>query len=245
MVKPWPEQCHRWILVASILFLGCEPRWAADTGPNRDYETVRKRMIQHQLTGPGRDIRDPRVLQAMETVPRHELVPEPVRADAYADSPLPIGYGQTISQPYIVAFMTEKLAPKPTDRVLEIGTGSGYQAGVLSELVKEVYTIEIVDALANRAATDLRRLGYTNVFVRSGDGYQGWPEKAPFDSVIVTCAPEAIPQPLITQLKEGGKMIIPVGPQGGIQELYLLEKHRGRVVKQAVLPVRFVPMTRK
>ena len=202
-------------------------------------------MIQHQLTGPGRDIRDPRVLQAMETVPRHELVPEPVRADAYADSPLPIGYGQTISQPYIVAFMTEKLAPKPTDRVLEIGTGSGYQAGVLSELVKEVYTIEIVDALANRAATDLRRLGYTNVFVRSGDGYQGWPEKAPFDSVIVTCAPEAIPQPLITQLKEGGKMIIPVGPQGGIQELYLLEKHRGRVVKQAVLPVRFVPMTRK
>ena len=151
-------------------------------------------------------------------------------------------YGQTISQPYIVAFMTEHLDPKPTDRVLEIGTGSGYQAAVLAELVEEVYTIEIVEPLAQRAAADLKRLGYTNVYVRAGDGYQGWPEAAPFDAIIVTCAPEQVPQPLVDQLKEGGWMIIPVGPVGD-QELVLLRKQDGRLDERAVLPVRFVPMT--
>jgi len=245
MTKQWSGAWKRLLLAASLIQLGCQPQRAAETGRGADFETARKRMVREQLTGPGRDIRDERVLKAMETVPRHELVPEAVRAEAYEDRPLPIGFGQTISQPYVVAFMTEKLAPRPTDRVLEIGTGSGYQAAVLSRLVKEVYTIEIVDELARRAEADLQRLGCTNVFVRSGDGYLGWPEKAPFDAIIVTCAPEDVPQPLIEQLKEGGRMIIPVGPQGGIQELYLLEKRRGRVDRKAVLPVRFVPMTRK
>ena len=178
-------------------------------------------------------------------MPRHEFVPEKIRSEAYEDHPLPIGHGQTISQPYIVAFMTEKLAPKPTDRLLEIGTGSGYQAAILAELVKEVYTIEIVEPLAERAKADLARLNYTNVFVKAGDGYQGWPKKAPFDAIIVTCAPEQIPQPLIDQLKEGGRMIIPVGPTDGVQELWLLEKKSGKVEQKAVLQVRFVPMTRK
>lgn len=207
------------------------------------FDKLRKRMVQEQLTGPGRNIRNPRVIQAMGTVPRQEMVPPGLRVDAYADRPLPIGHGQTISQPYVVAFMTEQLIPQSTHRVLEIGTGSGYQAAVLSGLVKEVYTIEILEPLANRAADDLRRLNYTNVFVKSGDGHLGWLEKAPFDSVIVTCAPEAIPQELVKQLKEGGRMIIPVGPVNEVQELYLLEKRNNRVVKKAVLTVRFVPMT--
>ncbi|MRR31541.1 protein-L-isoaspartate(D-aspartate) O-methyltransferase, partial [bacterium] len=175
-------------------------------------------------------------------VPRHELVPEALRSRAYDDSPLPIGYGQTISQPYVVAFMTEQLQPKSTDRVLEIGTGSGYQAAILAELVREVYSIEIVTNLALRASDDLRRLGYTNVFVRAGDGYKGWPEAAPFDAVIVTCAPEDIPKDLTKQLKEGGRMIIPVGGAWG-QELVLLTKQKGKLDQKSVLPVRFVPMT--
>ena len=158
------------------------------------------------------------------------------------DYPLPIGHGQTISQPYIVAFMTEQLEPKPTDRVLEIGTGSGYQAAVLAELVAQVYTIEIIEELAQRAAADLKRLGYTNVHVRAGDGYQGWAEAAPFDAIIVTCAPEHVPQPLIDQLKEGGRMIIPVGRVWN-QELVLLRKRGGKLEQHAVLPVSFVPMT--
>ncbi|MFL6543916.1 MAG: protein-L-isoaspartate(D-aspartate) O-methyltransferase, partial [Candidatus Udaeobacter sp.] len=163
---------------------------------------------------------------------------------AYEDRPLPIGFGQTISQPFIVAFMTQALKPKPTDRVLEIGTGSGYQAAVLGELVAEVFTIEIVRPLAQRAATVLNALGYKNVLVKGGDGYKGWPEHAPFDSIIVTCAPERVPQPLIDQLKEGGRMIIPVGAKFA-QELYLLEKKNGRLEQSAVLPVRFVPMARE
>lgn len=202
-------------------------------------------MVREQLTGPGREIRDERVLKAMEQIPRHELIPEEMRPNAYEDTALPIGHGQTISQPYIVAFMTEKLQPQATDRVLEIGTGSGYQAAVLSAMVKEVFTIEIVAPLAKRATADLKRLNYTNVFVRTGDGYLGWPEHAPFDAVIVTCAPERIPQPLVDQLKGGGRMIIPVGPVSGVQELYLLEKREGKVQRTAVLPVRFVPMTGK
>jgi len=201
-------------------------------------------MVRQQLSAPGRDITNARVLAAMGKVPRHELVPSSLRGQAYGDYPLPIGYDQTISQPFIVAFMTEKLEPKATDKVLEIGTGSGYQAAVLAELVREVYTIEIVEPLARRAEADLKRLGYTNVFVRAGDGYKGWPEAAPFDAVIVTCAPEHVPQPLVNQLREGGRMIIPVGPAGN-QELYLLYKKGDKVEKRAVLPVRFVPMTGK
>ncbi len=152
--------------------------------------------------------------------------------------------GQTISQPYIVAFMTEYLDPRPTDRVLEIGTGSGYQAAVLAELVAEVYSIEIVEHLAEQATADLSRLGYTNVYVKAGDGYQGWPSKAPFDAVIVTCAPQSVPQPLVDQLAEGGRMIIPVGEIWD-QHLILLEKQGGQLDQTAVLPVRFVPMTGK
>src|SRR5439155_734298 len=148
----------------------------------------------------------------------------------------------TISQPYVVAFMTERLEPKPTDRVLEIGTGSGYQAAVLGGLVAQVFTVEIIEELAQRAAADLKRLGYTNVQVRAGDGYKGWAEAAPFDAIIVTCAPEHVPRPLIDQLKDGGRMIIPVGPAGD-QELVLLRKHGDKLERRAVLPVRFVPMT--
>jgi protein-L-isoaspartate(D-aspartate) O-methyltransferase len=211
-------------------------------GAERDYTTARRRMITEQLTGPGRDITNGLVLRAMQRVPRHEFVPHAVKEDAYRDSPLPIGYGQTISQPYIVAFMTQELDPKAQDRVLEVGTGSGYQAAVLAELVAQVYSVEIVPELAKRAAGDLQRLGYTNVVVRAGDGYQGWPEAAPFDSIIVTCAPERVPGPLVSQLKEGGRMIIPVGEPFN-QELILLHKTGGRLERYAVLPVRFVPMT--
>lgn len=208
------------------------------------YSVARQRMVAEQLAGPGRGITNARVLAAMGKVPRHEFVPERLRADAYDDHPLPIGHGQTISQPYIVAFMTEQLQPKRTDRVLEIGTGSGYQAAVLAELVAQVCTIEIVEELAQRAAADLKRLGCTNVHVRAGDGYQGWAEAAPFDAVIVTCAPEQVPQPLIDQLKDGGRMIIPVG-QVWSQELVLLHKRSGKLEQRAVLPVSFVPMTGK
>jgi protein-L-isoaspartate(D-aspartate) O-methyltransferase len=211
--------------------------------PADPWTARRLAMVEEQLAAPGRDIRDPRVLAVMREVPRHEFVPEPQRPFAYTDSALPIGHQQTISQPFIVAFMTEQLAPEPDDRVLEIGTGSGYQAAVLARLVREVFTLEIVGPLGRRAAADLARLGFTNVRVRVGDGYQGWPEAAPFDAVIVTCAPEAVPAPLVEQLKEGGRMMIPVGPEGGPQQLYLLEKHGGRLERTAVLPVAFVPMT--
>jgi len=179
----------------------------------------------------------------MAKVPRHLFVPEAVRAEAYEDHPLPIGYGQTISQPYIVAYMTELLEPRPADKALEVGTGSGYQAAVLGELVKEVYTIEIVEPLGLRARETLRNLGYTNVHVRIGDGYKGWPEAAPFDCIIVTCAPDHVPPPLIEQLREGGRMVIPVGGFLGGQQLVLLKKEGGELIRKATLPVVFVPMT--
>jgi protein-L-isoaspartate(D-aspartate) O-methyltransferase len=212
----------------------------AVTNANDAFLMARKRMVREQLSS--RDITNTRVLAAMTQVPRHEFVPEKLRSRAHDDRPLPIGHDQTISQPYIVAFMTERLELKPADRVLEVGTGSGYQAAVLSVLVAEVYSIEIVAALAQRAETDLKRLGFKNVQVRTGDGYKGWPEAAPFDAIIVTCAPEKIPQPLIEQLKDGGRLIIPVGPAWN-QELILLRKQGDRLERRAVLPVGFVPMT--
>jgi len=241
MLRLTMRRLHLPALLAACLSLaaGCVPE------KDRDYTIARKRMLHDQLTGPGRGIKDERVLAAMRTVPRHEFVAEEYRFSAYDDRPLPIGHGQTISQPFIVALMTEQMKPQPTDKVLEVGTGSGYQAAILSGLVKQVFTIEIVEPLARHAAVDLLRLGYTNVFVKAGDGYKGWPEHAPFDAIIVTCAPDQVPQPLVEQLKDGGRMVIPVGPDGGVQELYLLEKHEGTVKQRAVLPVRFVPMTRK
>lgn len=207
-----------------------------------DFAAARRHMVELQLESAGRDIRHPGVLRVMGAVPRHEFVPESQREAAYADRPLPIGHGQTISQPYVVAFMTERLDPRPTDKILEIGTGSGYQAAVLSPLVAEVYTIEIVQSLAERAQATLRRMGYGNVRVRIGDGYRGWPEAAPFDAIMVTCAPDEVPEPLVNQLKDGGRMVIPVGPSFN-QVLYLLTKRSGKLEQVAVLPVRFVPMT--
>jgi protein-L-isoaspartate(D-aspartate) O-methyltransferase len=198
-------------------------------------------MVAEQIERRG--VKDPRVLEAMRKVPRHEFVPEEERHEAYDDRPLPIGHGQTISQPYIVAFMTEALGLKGTEKVLEVGTGSGYQAAVLSGLAKEVFTVEIVEPLGTRAAEVLKRLGYKNVSVRVGDGYRGWREEAPFDAIIVTCAPDAVPEPLVHQLAEGGRMIIPVGPEGKAQQLVLLKKRHGKLHQQEILPVRFVPMT--
>jgi len=190
-----------------------------------------------------RGIHEERVLAAMAKVPREEFVPADERAAAYTDHPLPIGYDQTISQPYIVAFMTEQLHPKASDRVLEIGTGSGYQAAVLAELVAEVHTIEIAEPLARNAEATLARLGYKNVHVKVGDGYKGWPEHAPFDAIIVTAAPDHVPEPLVQQLKEGGRMVIPVG--GAIaQQLNVFEKRGGALKQIAALPVNFVPLTR-
>jgi protein-L-isoaspartate(D-aspartate) O-methyltransferase len=206
------------------------------------FPAARQRMVTEQLAGPGRDITNALVLAAMRKVPRHEFVPEKLRSEAYQDRPLPIGHDQTISQPFIVGFMTAQLELKPADKVLEIGTGSGYQAAVLAELAAQVYTIEIIDDLAKRAAATLKRLGYTNVFVRAGDGYKGWPEAVPFDAIIVTCAPDSVPPRLIEQLKDGGRMIIPIG-SGWDQELVLLRKEGGKMEQRAVLPVRFVPMT--
>ncbi len=226
-----------------LMIGGCDSASTPPGGPEMMvYEAARKRMVRDQIAARG--VKDDRVLAAMARVPRHEFMPASQRPLAYEDGPLPIGHGQTISQPYIVAFMTAALDPKPEDRVLEIGTGSGYQAAVLSGLVAEVFSIEIVEPLALRAKADLKRLGYGNVRVRVGDGALGWPEAAPFDAIIVTCAPERVPRTLVDQLKVGGRMIVPVGPTGGAQELYLLRKHPEGMETQAVLPVRFVPMVK-
>lgn len=225
---------------------GCRPSRISKPAPTGDLEVVmsmkRAKMVEEQLKAPGRGIVNEQVLDAMRQVPRHEFVPAEHWDEAYADHPLPIGHEQTISQPYVVAFMTEQLNPQPTDRVLEIGTGSGYQAAVLSRLVRAVYSVEIVKPLARQAEANLQRLGYSNVLVRAGDGYQGWAEHAPFDAVIVTCASSHVPEPLVEQLKEGGRLIMPVGASLS-QELILFEKKGGMLTRQAVLPVRFVPMT--
>lgn len=206
----------------------------------RFFDAAREQMIKVAVIGAG--VKDPRVINAMRQTPRHEFVSRHWRPLAYEDMSLPIGDKQTISSPFIVAFMTEALRPKPTDRVLEIGTGSGYQAAVLSPLVQDVYTIEIVEPLGRQAAKTLKRLGYRNVHTKIGDGFQGWPENAPFDKVIVTCSPEKVPVPLVEQLKEGGTMIIPVG-QRFQQTLTILRKRDGQLKTEALRPTLFVPMT--
>lgn len=219
---------------------GCDPGPARSAPSDPELAAARVAMVREQIIARG--VTDARVLGAMTRVPRHEFVPADQRASAYVDGPLPIGHGQTISQPFVVAFMTACLDPKPGDRVLEIGTGSGYQAAVLSGLVAEVYSIEVIEPLARRARADLKRLGYGNVTVRAGDGYLGWAEAAPFDAIIVTCAPDQVPRALVEQLKPGGRMIVPVGPQHGVQDLILLRKTPKGLETQAVMPVRFVPM---
>ena len=198
-------------------------------------------MVRDQLEARG--IRNTKVLAAMRKVQRDKFVPQRIIDSAYDDSALPIGLGQTISQPYIVAYMTEALALRGDERVLEVGTGSGYQAAVLAEIVKDVYTVEIVPELAERARSLLDSLGYRNIHIKTGDGYEGWPEHAPFDAITVTAAPEHVPQPLIDQLKPGGRMIIPVGR--GEQDLVLIEKNESGITRRSTIPVRFVPMTGK
>jgi protein-L-isoaspartate(D-aspartate) O-methyltransferase len=210
----------------------------------QDIERQRQRMVEEQIQARG--VRNTRVLQAMRTVPRHEFVPDAHKASAYSDAPLPTSQGQTISQPYIVALMTELADPKPEHRVLEVGTGSGYQAAILSGLVREVYSIELVPELAASAKRRLDRLGFKNVQVRQGDGYLGWPEAAPFDSILVTAGANEVPQPLVTQLKPGGRMIIPVGGSSLDQVLKVVEKDAaGKVTTRDVIPVRFVPLLRQ
>lgn len=208
---------------------------------NDPYVSFRKAMVEEQIKDRG--IRNKKVLEALMDVPRHKFVPAEYNSRAYNDCPLPIGYSQTISQPYIVAYMTEILEPDSIERILEIGTGSGYQAAILSKLYKQVYTIEIVKPFGEQAKKLFDTEGYSNITVKIGDGYQGWKEYAPFDAVIVTCAPTNIPQALIDQLAEGGKMIIPVGNSMG-QLLYLLEKRKGKIHQKATLSVMFVPMVK-
>jgi len=228
---------------ALILFVHCD---SSEEKPKpleaKGFGKQRRAMVETQIKNRG--VTDRKVLAALEKVPREAFVPDDLRDLAYQDRPLPIGHEQTISQPYIVAFMTEALQVGPDSRVLEIGTGSGYQAAVLAEIVETVFTIEIVEPLGLRAKTVLDDLGYENVETRIGDGYGGWPKEAPFDAIIVTAAPEEIPQTLIDQLAIGGRMVIPVGPVGETQELQILEKEAdGKVSRKSVMPVRFVPMT--
>jgi protein-L-isoaspartate(D-aspartate) O-methyltransferase len=232
------QRVWQWFAIVALAPSACGQQPSAPSA----FAAQRQQMVQQQLVVRG--INDARVLAAMEKVPREEFVPPESRSGSYEDGPLPIGYDQTISQPYIVAFMTEQLQLNPADRVLEIGTGSGYQAAVLAGLVAHVYSIEIIEPLAKNAQATLQRLGCDNVHVKVGDGYKGWPEKAPFDAIIVTCAPDKVPQALVDQLKEGGRMVIPVGERFA-QELYLLEKKNGQVKQSVTLPVRFVPMARE
>jgi protein-L-isoaspartate(D-aspartate) O-methyltransferase len=228
------------LLGAALFFGSCAPP-VDEMTQLTDSSRARAEMVATQLRG--RDITDPRVLEAMGRVERHRFVPDALRAEAYEDHPLPIGHGQTISQPYIVAFMTQALRVEPQHRVLEIGSGSGYQAAILAELAKEVYTIEIVAPLGESAARTLKALGYANVQVRVGNGYLGWPEAAPFDRIIVTAAPDEIPPALVEQLHVGGIMAVPVGV--GDQELRILRRTESGLETITTLPVRFVPMVGK
>jgi protein-L-isoaspartate(D-aspartate) O-methyltransferase len=229
-----------WLMVASMAPADSAP----ELPPQDAFARARAAMVANQIASRG--VKDARVLEAMRTVPRHEFVPPSVRDDAYVDSPLPIGHGQTISQPYIVALMTELARPAPGDRVLEVGTGSGYQAAVLSRLVDKVFSVELVEPLAQSAAATLRHLGYANVVVRNGDGYLGWPDEAPFDIIMVTAAPEEVPPALVAQLARGGRLIVPVGRVWDVQDLQLIEKDAaGKTSVRSVIPVRFVPLVKR
>ena len=206
------------------------------------FQSLREQMVKYQIEE--RDVKSKIILDAMRSVPRHEFVPEKYHDDAYNDHPLPIGYGQTISQPYIVALMTELADLSHGEKALEIGTGSGYQAAILSQIIDSVFTIEIITELTKEAQDRLQRLGFEKIKVKNADGYFGWKEHAPFDAIIVTAAAEHIPPPLIEQLKEGGKMIIPIGHPFQVQNLMLVEKKNGKVYTQNIIPVRFVPLVR-
>jgi protein-L-isoaspartate(D-aspartate) O-methyltransferase len=249
-------------ITTSLFLLLCSPLPSASSPPEEkehvsgpteknwtpprvlEFKKERAHMVQTQMVQRRPAIHDTSVLEAMRQVPRHLFVPRALQRSAYGDYPLPIGHGQTISQPYIVALMTEALEMKPGAKVLEIGTGSGYQAAVLSELTPSVFTMEIINALGKEARQRLQELGYSTVKVRIGDGYFGWPEEAPFDGIIVTCAAGHIPPPLIAQLSEGGRMVIPVGGVYQVQRLVVVTKdNQGKVRTRELLPVRFVPMT--
>ena len=235
------------VAVAALLLAAAAP----DRPSEARFAAQRERMVETVASiAAGAEVRgarriDRNVLDAMRSVPRHLLVPAEDEADAYDDRPLPIGHGQTISQPFIVALMTHLLAPRPDHVVLEVGTGSGYQAAILSRLVRRVYSIEIVPQLAERAAERLNALGHANVVVRQGDGYAGWPEHAPFDGIIVTAGAERIPAPLLAQLKPGGRMVIPLGPSDDQQLVLVAKSREGRISQEVLLPVRFVPFTRE
>lgn len=232
----------RWLgyCLATLVVLACLPAMARAPLNTVSAAEAREQMVAKEIVAAG--IKDPRVIESMRMTPRHEFVNVKDRPYAYLDMALPIGEAQTISPPFIVAYMTEQLEPKATDKVLEIGTGSGFQSAVLSPLVKEVYSIEIKEPLGRQAARVLKRLGYANVFTKIGDGYQGWPDKAPFDKVIVTCSPENVPQALVDQLREGGRLVIPLGERYQ-QTLYLYRKENGKLVREALRPTLFVPMT--
>jgi protein-L-isoaspartate(D-aspartate) O-methyltransferase len=233
------------VLVLALSALAACAQQAAPRAPDdRDRQAVpRMRMVERQIRARG--VSDARVLEAIGRVPRERFVPALYRGSAYEDHPLPIGYGQTISQPFIVAWMTEALGVTDASRVLEVGTGSGYQAAVLGELAAEVYTIEIVAPLAKSAQAALAELGYTNVHAKHGDGYAGWPEHAPFDAIMVTAAPDHVPQPLVDQLRVGGRLVIPVGKQDELQFMTVITKTESGIVRRETIPVRFVPLTRQ
>jgi protein-L-isoaspartate(D-aspartate) O-methyltransferase len=226
-------------ILAVILIILCGSPFCQE---KERYTKARNQMVDSQIAARG--ISHPATLQAMRKVPRHLFVPASIESEAYSDSPLPIGYNQTISQPLIVAHMTALARPAKGKKALEIGTGSGYQAAVLAEIVDTVYTIEIVPELAKESAARLKTLGYGNIMVRYGDGYKGWPEHAPFDIILVTAAADHIPQPLKDQLAEGGRLIMPVGDPATVQQLIVLTKRKGKITEQRLEPVRFVPLKR-
>ena len=244
----WEAEAPGLVRVAILVLIGGLSGFTCNSGVARmtemgaqDFKSQREQMVRHQLQA--RDIDNPRILDAMRDVPRHRFVPASQISQAYDDHPLPIGKDQTISQPYIVALMTQLVHPGKSSKTLEVGTGSGYQAAVLAELVDQVYTIEIVPGLAERAATLLSELGVENVHVRQGDGYQGWPEQAPFDCILVTAAPREVPPPLLQQLAIGGRLVIPVGVSSLTQTLLVIERTKRGFKRTSVIPVRFVPMT--
>ena len=242
MTRRWRELGGVLVLLLLLGWVSAQTQRQDGSRSTDPTEAARNRMVQRHLVERG--IKDPRVLEAFRTVPRHRFLPPGTRRQAYDDESIPIGEGQTITPPYDVAFMTEVLKLSPSDRVYEVGTGSGYQSAILSRLVKEVYSVEIHAPLLVRATQVHKDLGYTNIHTRVGDGYEGWPEAAPFDAMIVTCAPHRIPRPLVDQLKEGGRMVIPMGDRF-TQSIYLVFKKDGRLIKKELKPTLFVPMTGK